>query len=1114
MTRFSLFLICAALALSCAIASAADSPPAEAAVPVFYLAGPKQFSEDVFPPLLVRELVRQALLIAARDELGLHTRDAVLRECDPTTDGQLPPDAFAMPALQLDVHKGPKVGQLVEQLFQLNGTQTLVSQDTIKAPEAGWGGTAIDKFLPSCELLSRQQDLDQLKALGFNAIKARYGVKPACDDPAPEGVEKRLYETTLLAPYCAVQQTHAAIYESGESPARLGALVRGYANLGQLTSFQWSTIPIALTARSLLYAQRLVIKYPDDPLSYEHRAYAYSLSGLGGAALKDLATADRMRKDAAAAGKTIPPAPDWVALIEPFCKHDIVGLSPMANPGDHRAALAALMIFIDVEYCGSVSRVMQLGDAALQVNGRCFRVIDGMMEHAGVASGHELTELAPQVMLASLPDEISRMKVVPGSVDDALRAARGNADMTANLAAVPKSFLAATEASEPSWALAGRILQETNFVHVERRAYFMSSMWGVDCSDYVQSADPLIADHPLRQYIHGMAVPPGLQADYLKDLVVKDPQYKMYNLAYAMYSLPHTWDHLSGPGIWQYIWWCHANTTGELASRLASGRYDAESNRSFAKQLLIVNPYSSLGAAVTIWLNWPDAAPHVDGWADSFRNDPLVLSDLAARYVRFRKSEKAEPLLKHLVDIAPDRFYIEQLAAFYLDQGDQDKWLATLKLALQQPEYGLDHSIVDSEIAWHFLYAGRFDLARRWADAGVDDSGGSASAMECDQAAAEYQRDFTAAEKLVRGEDERYGGIRWYQWCKRTGHGDLATAQKLADQWAAQQIQNGDQSQFWEIANLRLLEHQPGDAKQFLKTLMLEQNDAWSALQLALVCDVTKDHAGKTQALNYGIARCTTGKDGSDRSFLIAYARLVLAAGDNPPDTSDVDKILSSPDVPQKERINILYFHGRQCELAGDAKTAKAEYERAAKLYMTDAYNYILACDALHQLGEATEPPVYPATQPAQIAATTQAAPDTGAKPGWLVVAVEGDAFIYLNGKQLGKISSDSPGEVYVTLLKGDLIVVRALSKRPSREFACAFVPDKGEPYQLSMAVIPDKPPEKAAAGDFASAPPAPKGKHDWSIAEDFADAGIWNPPTTSALPDKNKWDLLGYVAP
>ena len=42
-------------------------------------------NDDGFPlPLLARELVREAFLVAARDELGLLTRDATLREVFPT----------------------------------------------------------------------------------------------------------------------------------------------------------------------------------------------------------------------------------------------------------------------------------------------------------------------------------------------------------------------------------------------------------------------------------------------------------------------------------------------------------------------------------------------------------------------------------------------------------------------------------------------------------------------------------------------------------------------------------------------------------------------------------------------------------------------------------------------------------------------------------------------------------------------------------------------------------------------------------------------------------------------------------------------------------------------
>ena len=65
----------------------ADSPARH----IFYAAAPGQFPDESAPPLLVREVARQAVLMAARDGLGLDTRDEVMRRsgiptrvCHPT----------------------------------------------------------------------------------------------------------------------------------------------------------------------------------------------------------------------------------------------------------------------------------------------------------------------------------------------------------------------------------------------------------------------------------------------------------------------------------------------------------------------------------------------------------------------------------------------------------------------------------------------------------------------------------------------------------------------------------------------------------------------------------------------------------------------------------------------------------------------------------------------------------------------------------------------------------------------------------------------------------------------------------------------------------------------
>ncbi len=84
------------------------TPAASAAeVPgdTLFLAEPRQNPDVSTPPLLARELARQALLIAARDGLGLHTRDALMREWDSAAG--VPSGSAGVP-LRIDIHRdGP-----------------------------------------------------------------------------------------------------------------------------------------------------------------------------------------------------------------------------------------------------------------------------------------------------------------------------------------------------------------------------------------------------------------------------------------------------------------------------------------------------------------------------------------------------------------------------------------------------------------------------------------------------------------------------------------------------------------------------------------------------------------------------------------------------------------------------------------------------------------------------------------------------------------------------------------------------------------------------------------------------------------------------------------------
>jgi tetratricopeptide (TPR) repeat protein len=947
--------------------SPSTTAPAVPDVPAVCLAAPGSFPDEDAAPLLVRELVRQAVLIAGRDELGLHTRDGVLREWSPDPDGAPPLAAAGRPTVGLDVHYDRQHAKLNTQLYALpDGPKaadvTDLPWDVEHYPDVA--GT-----LAVAEPLSRGRFVDELRHLGLTGAP-----RPACDADAPAGVEDLLWQTTLMAPLSAVQQTHAAIRDGGESPARLGALVRGYADLGQLTRFQWSSIHKALTARSLLYAQRMVHGTPASPTAYYHRAYAFTLCGLHAEALGDLTFADRLTAAGRAAGRPVPDRPEWVDLLAPACRYDLPPLSTAVSRGGRAGPLASLLLFLDVENCGSMSRVLEVGEETLRANPACFRILDGMTARCGVISGHDLTERAPTLMLATVRADLGRLPALPPATRAALAAAAAAArpDPVHHLTAVSASLVSDADAApaEPSFALAGRILQETNFVHVMRRATFLADYLGTDSSDYVASTAALVDDHPLQPYIQALTKPYGARADALRSLDVTDPQWQMINLMGVASPLGEVKGKLIGATAQRRMWADCDGTPHDLEPTLTPERASAFLNPqntrgrlACAKRILAHSPGSPVARATQAIFDWPTVAPHADEWAARYADEPLLLAALAVRYGLLKQPDRQEAMLHQLVEVAPDRENFERLAAVYLARGDEARWLSTLRAVLDHPDYSLDHSIVEAEIAWHLMDTGRYADARPYADAALNDSG-SESAMDCASRAAEYVGDYAAAERIREEEVERYGGDAWFAWCKRTGRGDLAAAQRSADAWVASVVASGDHSYDDEVGNVCFYEHRLADARPFYEASMRAHGDVWAAVQLADVCAELHDATGRRAALQFAVDHGKATVGAADYRPMITLAKLMLAAGDGLPSKDDVNAAIAKADYWQVS--NLLYYRARQLEQAGHADWAKADYELVAGRDCPRLYAYAMACDALHRVGEATElPKVKPTTVPA-----------------------------------------------------------------------------------------------------------------------------------------------------
>ncbi|HEY2826172.1 MAG TPA: hypothetical protein VGJ04_01110, partial [Pirellulales bacterium] len=220
---------------------------------------------------LAREIVRQALMIAARDELGMLTRDVLLGEPLPD-DGTNVYDVLSFygpknPHIAVVCGQKPEQKTLLEiptdYHLPLDYQRLTIDMEALtrtKFPTAIKDGLSANTELPTVPTAAKNAEADKDQA----TVLANDGV-------VPKEIEEQLAEMSFTSQFAAVRKLHAVIYDSGESPERLGALVRGYANLGLMTEYFSSPINRVCRARSLLYAQRMAAKDSRSALAEEHR---------------------------------------------------------------------------------------------------------------------------------------------------------------------------------------------------------------------------------------------------------------------------------------------------------------------------------------------------------------------------------------------------------------------------------------------------------------------------------------------------------------------------------------------------------------------------------------------------------------------------------------------------------------------------------------------------------------------------------------------------------------------------------------------------------------------------------------------------------------------------
>jgi tetratricopeptide (TPR) repeat protein len=961
------------------------SPPADTRPQVLYLHTEflpyAQGNDKDLSNRLSREIVRQALLVAARDGLGVQTCDETLQET--------PPDDAHVVHLMLTERCG-RDGKwhvsltkfadkkdtgtskaIWEKTYDCDVATTKIYADAIPKFEADSRGALVEALKtaglhPEKHTLSGAPNGQAApKAQSEKKEEEEQGAKDGESDAKPGAPPAKIRELLLMPDFVsqfgAVRAAHQAIQAGGETPEWLGVLARGYANLATLTHHHWASSTEVFTARAWLYGQRMAAAKADDSFALANRAYAWAFGGSLQNARADLERIDKLPVAPVAAANKDAPSDDrqWLKFVRAFVSCDRGETWQVGKDNKDLKPWAAYLRFELADFMRYPEWMYEAAGDVGRVCPTAYNAFDELAEH-GQQLGVVRTgaSAAPSAFAHFLPLTVANLPDLPAEIaafvpaDEAKQAEvlkqMNDPDPNDGFSPLP-GFLAEKLRARSrhklegdlSWSALATLLEEEQFVEAANFMVVATNATETPLQTLVDSVLPLVKNHRFANYIEsftlGSVRDPDRLIQLFGEMPVHDPRMNMCpmfaRIGYLKDSngsigprlMAEASRNFTLPGIVEIT--TPAGGTVEVPIELALAE---------ASEARAIAPSSPLGTRLQTLYTQSPTSEDLIAWERTAGDDAKTLLALARHHVKLNDKVAAVRCFEKSIAALPSVASVTELAAFYYKQGDLDKWEETLTDFLNKPALGLEHSVVQRELAFGLAERGDWDKAKPFALAAAQTY--SCLGLGVGTYITEGLGDWEQSEQLAKAEATSYptnNGAEWYFWCCRTGRGDVKSAEKLADRYFALPQPHPNDTTFVVRGMYDLLKGNLKSARaNFQQALNIKRTFTYTCLVVQLSHEL-KDEPAVTDiivAMEQDIE--DPAQDVNRPPTVIAAGKLLLDLVKNhspsPERVGAIEKALLKLDHEHRNSaVGWCYFVGTELEAAGNKKEAEKYLRRA-----------------------------------------------------------------------------------------------------------------------------------------------------------------------------------------